>query len=147
MSDILDTAYPDPEDFTVCWLQPVIRAATARDPGDGFPFALVEFIVGTDCPDEGVFDGVVQVDYLDTERDGLTAVQAASVTSQVGHRRMQLLGQQISDVPMSDGSTANCDYLTTLESPHRMDYPNERVVRYTARYRLGLQFVAADTAS
>ena len=142
MTLLADSAAPDAEDFTVCWLQPQLRAGVERKTDDPFPFAIVQLVTGEDCVDSGTEDDIIQVDYLDTARDGLTAVQAAKMSARDGHRRMLYLAKHIPNVLLSDARWANCDYLGTLQVPKRMDYPNERVVRYTARYTLGLSFVA-----
>ena len=144
MTLLADSAAPDAEDFVVCWLQPQIRAAVERRTDDPFPFAIVQLITGDDCVDSGTEDDIVQVDFLDCARDGLTAVQAAKSTAFDGHRRMLYLAKHIPNVLLSDARWANCDYLKTLQVPKRMDYLNERVVRYTALYALGLSFVAVD---
>ncbi len=144
--DLLPDSAPDAEDFVCSWLQPVMRAATERKTNDPWPFAIVQLLTGEDCVDSGTEDDVVQVDYLDVARDGLTKGQAAKLSAREGHRRMMYLAKHCPDVELSDGSTANCDYLDA-EVPARMDYPNELVVRYTARYTLGLSFVAADSES
>jgi hypothetical protein len=72
----------------------------------------------------------------------MLAAQAAKLTARRVHRRMTLLARQSPTVTLSDGSLANTDYVTPLLKPRRMEYPNERVVRYVARYQLGLSYVA-----
>jgi hypothetical protein len=140
--DLLTEHAPDAEDFVVSWLQPIIRAAVERKTEDEFPFAIVQYITGTDSVDHGTEDGVIQIDVLDEARDGVVAVQAAKYTADQVHRRMMFLARHIPDVTMSDSSVANCDYLNTTEKFHRQPYQNDKVVRYTARYALGLSYVA-----
>jgi len=140
--DLLTEESPDAEDFVVCWLQEIIRAGTERKADDGFPFAIVQYLTGVDSVDHGTEDGVIQVDVLDTARDGMLAAQAAKVTARQVHRRMMYLAKHIPDVTMSDGTVANCDYLNTTERFNRKSYLNEKVVRLTARYALGLSYVA-----
>lgn len=130
----------------ICWLQPWIvglgGAAGIEFKTDGpVPFAIVEFVTGADSVDEGTEDGVIQVDFL---HSAATAAQKQDAKAFVreGHRRMLYLAKHIPAVEMSDGSEATCDYLNTLMKPKRMDYLNEKVVRYTARYALGLSVVA-----
>lgn len=141
-TDLYPDQAPDSEDFFVSWLQPVMRAGTERKSGDDYPFALVQHITGDDCLDEGTDDGVVQVDFFDKARGDLVAAQTAKSAARRGHRRILYLAQHLPDVEMSDGSTANADYVTTVLTPTRMDYPDESVVRYTARYAVGLSYVA-----
>lgn len=135
---------PDSEDFFVSWLQPLMRAGTERKTGDALPFALVQHITGDDCLDEGTDDGVVQVDFFDTARNGFVAAQNAKTIARQGHRRILYLALHLPDVEMSDGTTANADYVTTVMTPTRMDYADDSVVRYTARYAVGLSYVADD---
>lgn len=56
---------------------------------------------------------------------------------------MTLLGLTYPDVTLSDGTVAGIDYLTVLIRPHREPFGDETVVRYVARYKLGLSYVAA----
>lgn len=127
---------PDAEDFTVCWLQPLLRSAVERDTDDVLPFATIQRVAGEDDLDCGTDDPVVQVDILDR---GVVAAKAAANDV---HRRMLLLFHECSDVVMSDGSTANLDFGRTLMKPVRMPYADAKIVRYVARYQLGLSYVA-----
>ena len=143
MTDLDDRESPDDEDFVVCWMQPQLRSATERDSDDEFPFCVVAHIDGADDPDCGDADGVVQLDFYDKARDGMTAVQAAKMTARAGHRRMRLL-RESPDVVLSDGSTANVDYFTVVLQPFRNSYSNPDVIRYTARYALGFSDVTVS---
>lgn len=138
--DLLPEESPDAEDFFTSWLQPMMRAGTEHKQTDGYPFAVVQYISGSDDPFTGVEDGVVQVDFFDTARSGMVAAQAAKITARDGHRRIMYLAKHLSDVTMSDGSTANCDYIATTLKPTRMEYADEKVVRYVARYQVGLSY-------
>lgn len=141
--DLLDRDAPDSEDFMVCWLQPLMRAATERRTDDPLPFAVVQCISAVDDPDTGVDDEIVQVDFLDEARGGLPAAAAAKQTALRGHRRITRCSRYVDPVLMSDGSTAFADYLDTVMRPVRMEYPNDQVVRYVARYRIGLSYIAS----
>lgn len=142
--DLLSEEAPDAEEFFVSWLQPLLRAATEHKTTDSYPFAVVQYISGADDECTGVEDGVVQVDFFDTARDGMVAAQAAKMTARQGHRRIMFLAKHIADVELSDGSVANCDYIETSLKPIRMDYADEQVVRYVARYQVGLSYVPVD---
>lgn len=131
---MLDEAAPDAEDFVVCWLQPLLRAAVERDT-DELPYAGVQVVVDESDPDAGTDDLVVQVDILDR------GVAAAKSTANKVNRRMELLFRECSDVVMSDGRTANPDFGRTLRKPIREPYADEQIVRYVARYALGLSYV------
>ena len=142
-ADLLDDEPPDVEDFLCCWLAPLIRTATERRPDDPLPFCVVARIAGTDDIDEGRDDPVVQLDIFDTARGGLLAPQAAGVTKRDVHRRMNYLARHLdTNVTMSDGSTANAETVATVLKPFRMKYPDDTIVRYVARYQLGLAYVA-----
>lgn len=147
MPDLLDHETPDEEDFVVSWLQAVMRSATERKSDDELPFAQVQYLTGTDDECYGTSDGVVQVDFYDCARDGLTAAQAAKDTARLGHRSMMFLARNIPDVLLSNGTIAHADYVNTTMKPVRTPYANERVVRYTARYELGLSYVAVNDES
>lgn len=131
---LLDEDAPDAEDFTTCWLQPLLRAAVERDTTE-LPFAGVQQVAGPDDPDAGTADPVIQLDIL-----GL-GVAAAKIAAIKVHRRMLLLFRESSDVVMSDGRTANLDFGRTLLLPSRMPYADDKIVRYVARYQLGLSYV------
>ncbi|MGV0785111.1 hypothetical protein [Mycolicibacterium sp. XJ775] len=126
---------PDAEDFTACWLQPLLRAAVERKTDDVLPFATIQRVAGDDDPDCGTDDPVVQVDIL-----GLGVVAAKTAANEV-HRRMLLLFRDCSDVIMSDGRTANLDFGRTLMKPVRMPYGDDKIVRYVGRYHLALSYV------
>ena len=147
MPDLLDHETPDEEDFVVSWLQSVMRSATERKADDDLPFAQVQYVAGSEDEDAGTSDGVIQVDFYDCARDGLTAEQAAKDTARLGHRSMLFLARNVPEVVLSNGCTACADYVTTTMRPVRMPYANDRVVRYTARYELGLSYVAVNDES
>lgn len=134
---LLDEAAPDAEDFVVCWLQPLLRAAVERDT-DELPYAGVQVVVDISDPDCGTEDTVVQVDILDR------GVAAAKTAANRVNRRMELLFRECSDVVMSDSRTANLDFGRTLMKPVRMPYADDQIVRYVARYQLGLSYVTVS---
>ena len=129
---------PDVEDFTVSWMAPLMRSAVERENDDVTPFCVVTRISGADDPDIGTDDPVVQLDFYGV------GVAAAKIAANQGHRRMMLLARESGDVTMSDESVANCDFVETLIKPFRMAYEHELIVRYTARYRVGLSYVATS---
>ena len=130
---------PDAEDFVSCWLQPLLRAGVEREKSDGYPFAVVQRVSGLDIPESGLDDPVVQLDILHKGAVGVAKKHANDV-----HRRMTLLGLTYPDVTMSDGSVAGIDYLRVLIRPHRETFGDDTVVRYVARYKLGLSYVAVS---
>lgn len=134
-ADLLSETAPDAEDFVVQWLLPLYPAATERTTGDALPFCVVARISGPDDPDEGLDQPVVQVDTF-----GVGAA-AASLAAKDVHRRMLYLAKHSADVTMSDSSLANADWVETLLKPFRMPYQDDQIVRYVARYQLGLSYV------
>lgn len=127
---------PDVEDFTVAWLQPLLRTAVERGIDDPLPFCVVARISGGDDPEHGTDDPVVQLDFYGSGPAG------AKTAANQGHRRMMLLARESGDVTLSDESVANCDFVETILKPFRMAYEHDQIVRYTARYRVGLSYVA-----
>lgn len=129
---------PDEEDFTVCWMQAVMRTAVERDLDDVLPFCEVTGISGPDDADRGTSDPVVQLDFY------AQGAEAAKAAAKQGHRRMNLLFRTAANVTMSDGSIANADFGECLLRPFRMPYQHDQIVRYTARYLLGLSYVTVS---
>lgn len=129
---------PDAEDFVVSWLKSVIRSGVERRQGDEWPFALVQRVSGFDIPELGFDDPVIQVDLLHKGSVGSAKTWALDV-----HEHMIELGLTYPNVTLSDSTVAAPDYLKVLISPHRQPFGDETVVRYVARYKLGLSYVAA----
>lgn len=142
-AELYDLDAPDSEDFVVSWLAPLMRSATERDTDDELPFALVQLVSSEEEPDCGEAEHAIQVDFFDTARNGFRAVQQAKMTAREGHRRMLLMARELPTVVLSDGSTVGADYLFVTMRPQRMPYANESIVRFVARYRLGLSYVTA----
>lgn len=132
---LLEMDAPDEEDFVACWLQPVIRAAVDRELGDELPFVTVERIPGTDDENQGTDEPVVQLDIYDR------GVEAAKTAAKLVHRRMLRLFQDCPNVTLSDDSVASIDFGETVIKPFRMTYADDQIIRYTARYHLGLTYV------
>lgn len=141
-ADLLDEDTPDVEDFCCAWLAPLLRTATERRNDDTLPFCVVTRIAGADDAHTGIDTAVVQLDIYDGEHDGRVAAQNAALTAKDVHRRMTLLARELTTVTLSTGALANADHVDTVIKPFRMDYANERIRRYTARYELGLSYVA-----
>lgn len=141
--ELVDEDAPDCRDFVVSWMSEAMRSALRRTTDDVFPFALVQLITATEDAESGTVDNVIQIDYLDVARDGMEAAEAANATATRGHRRMKVLARNpLEDVVLSDGSTANLDYLRPTLGPIEQPYINDRVVRLVARYEMGFSNVA-----
>jgi hypothetical protein len=136
-AELAGRAAPDVEELVVAWLAPVVRSAVERRPGDPLPFCVVQRVAGGDDPDRGHDEPIVQLDYL------AEGVEAASAGANLVHRRMTYWARTLAAVAMHDGCLVNPDYLDTLFSAERMPYAHDRIVRYVARYQVGLSYVAA----
>ncbi|MGU3650689.1 hypothetical protein [Mycolicibacterium sp. A43C] len=143
MSLLLDEDAPDVEDFVSCWLQPLLRAGIERKKDDPWPFALVQRIDGSDSPESGLDDPVVQIDVLYRAVGPDVDAAAGKIWANKVHRRMTKLGVEYPDVTLSDGSVSGLDYLRVLRRMKREPFGDDMVVRYVARYALGLSYVAA----
>ena len=144
---LLDEDAPDAEDFVVCWLQPILRAATERDPGDALPFAVVQRVAGSDDQNCGEDEAVVQIDvFAATTNASLAEGLAPNVAKYWAKRvtrRMNRLSRNLDDdVTMSDGSVANADYVANVMKPVRMPYQDESIVRVVGRWSIGRSYVA-----
>lgn len=135
--DILDTAPPNVEETIVAWLADLGRAGVLRKPADELPFRLVHRVTGTDNLTIGSDDAVVSVHTFDTTMAG------ASAEADRTHQRMMYLAQHpLTNIELTDGATANVDYVNTVEKPTYEDFKDPNVFRYVARYRVGLSFTA-----
>jgi hypothetical protein len=124
---ILDTAPADIETFVVGWLMPMYRTSIVRRAGDPYPFLLVQQLASKENLEESSADSVVQVDIMCEESLGEDT--ARDVKDRV-HARMLQLGRYLE----VDGTI---DWMKVFESPRRMQYGNEQIIRYVARYQFG----------
>lgn len=127
MTEILDTAPADIETFVVGWLMSMYRTSVSRRAGDPYPFLLIQQVVSKENLEESSADSVVQVDILCERSLGEDA--ARDVKDRV-HARMLQLGRYLE----VDGTI---DWMKVFESPRRMEYGNEQIIRYVARYQFG----------
>lgn len=127
MTEILDTAPADIETFVVGWLMPMYRTSVSRRAGDPYPFLLITQVASSEILDESSADQVVQVDILCERNLGEDA--ARDVKDRV-HARMLQLGRYLE----VDGTI---DWMRVFESPRRLQFGNEEIIRYVARYQFG----------
>lgn len=130
MTEILDVGPDDAETVAVQWLMgnPLYRAANTRRPGDPLPFVLVQKVPGgKESVEESTADELIQLDILSDKENG---EDAARNVKDVVHRRMLLLGRTLE-------TSGSFDWMTVKDSPFRLRYENETVIRYTARYLFG----------
>ncbi len=136
MTDLYEEDAPDAEDFVICAMASVMGCSGEKFTGNEWPFCIVQRVAGKDLPDQGIDYPVVQLDFY------APGVQAAKIAANDGHRRMIYLARNLVDITMSDGSTANADYVKTFQKAVRLPFKDELIVRYSARYELGLSYVA-----
>jgi hypothetical protein len=143
---LLGRAAPNAQAFVLAHLAPLNGLTTPpggvgslRNPKDPLPFRLVQRVAGandlfSDFP-------VVSVHTFGANTGNL-ADTLASRAADITHRRMLvLLDDPTTDVIMADGSIANCEYLEVKEAPRKEPYRDTSVIRYVARYELGLKLV------
>lgn len=136
MTDLHDEDAPDAEDFAVSAMASVMRTSVERFTGSEWPFCVVQRVAGEDNPEQGIDYPVIQLDFYAPGK------QAAKTAANEGHRRMMYLARNLVDITMSDGSIANADYVKTFQKAVALPYKDDLIVRYSARYELGLSYVA-----
>ncbi|MBF6060510.1 hypothetical protein IU500_06930 [Nocardia terpenica] len=122
----------DIEVFTISYLAPLgaVRAEMPNVPPT--PFWLVTRISGSD---DGITDwGTIQVDVFAATRD------AARVAARAMHARMLALTAKT--VVATDEGPARIDHRRTLLTPAYLDYQDENLRRYVARYELASRLTA-----
>jgi hypothetical protein len=134
MTEIAAFGPEDVETLVVQWLASLYRTANVRRPGDPLPFLLVEHVAGTESIDESSADLVVQVNILNDKVLGED--EARDVKNRV-HRRMLLLGRYLE-------VDATVDWMKVFESPRRLAFQNDKVIRYAARYQFGQTYDQID---
>jgi len=134
--ELLDSAPPNAEETVVAWLAELGRAGVLRKPTDPLPFRLVHRVTGTDDLNIGSDDAVVSIHTFDATMDG------ASAEADRTHARMLYLAKNsLTNIDLIDGTTANVDFVNTVEKPIYVEYGDPGTFRYVARYRVGFSFV------
>ncbi len=137
MTALYDQAPPNAVEYVIAWLRPLGLTDWNRPSGETLPFRMVNGV--TDVEDDNLFtdDQVVSVHTF-----AATYTEASDAAAQT-HRRMQLLIHNPGlDVTLLDNSVVNADYVQTLMAPQWVDYADQTLNRFVARYQLGLSFVA-----
>lgn len=139
---VLDEDAPDEEEFVVCALQSVMRTAGEMPANNqDWPFCTVVRVSGDDDPVAGTDDPVIQLDFYGKGSTRDESLVAAKTAAKQGHRRMMQLAKYGDAVTLSDDSDVSADFITTVLKPFRMAFEHDLVVRYTARYLVGLSYV------
>lgn len=133
---LLDEAPPNAESVTVAWLSELGPASIVRKAGDPLPFRLVTRVAGAD-------DGYELDRAVVSVHTFATTMSNAAREADKTHRRMLYLAQNpLTDIVLPGNRVANVTFCQTFQSPNPLDYGDEQIERYVARYRLGLSFVA-----
>lgn len=129
---------PNATDFVIAWLAPLSTAGAVgakRPEGAVLPYRMVNRVTGTD-------DGIsVDVAVVSVHTFAATDGEAKREADTTQQRMSLLVADPLNDVAMHDNSIANAAWVETVEYPHKQDYADPNIVRYVARYRLGLTFI------
>lgn len=137
--ELLDDDAPDVEQVVAVWLRELGRAGTVYTSGDQLPYRVVKRVAGTDDLDLGDDFAVISVHTF------AATMRAAKTETRLTHRRMNYLARYPhTDIELSDGTIVNIDSCVCTEKPTEETYSAD-VVRYVARYRIGLAFTPAGS--
>lgn len=136
-SQLIPDAPPSAEVALVAWLTPLGRTGTQRAANEALPFRIVKRVAGADDPVIGIDTASVSVHTL------AATVQAAHDEARLTHRRMAVLARSPqTEITLFDQSTVCVDYCRTTMSPVEIDYGEPGIVRYVARYDVGVSYTA-----
>lgn len=139
MTELYNEAPPNAVEYVIAWLRPLGLCDVKRPAGETLPYRMVNGLPGEE--DDNLFtdDPIVSVHTF--AADYTAASDAAADT----HRRMQLLIHNPGrDVTLTDSTVVNADYVKTVQTPMWVDYGDNTINRFVARYQLGLSFVAVS---
>lgn len=136
--DLSPISAPPIELVVSAWLAPWARG-TRRRAGDPVPYRLINAVAGTASESVGE-DWVVSIHTF------AGSPYEAMLEAKDTDDRMMLLArnpQSVITLPEPDGRVVNVDYVTRSMLPTMVDYNDPNVVRYVARYEIGLSYTAA----
>jgi hypothetical protein len=134
VTEVYWLAPPNAVEFVIAWLRPLGLVDVKRPAGETLPYRMVNGVAAVDDPDQGLDQTVVSVHTFDTD---YTAANDAAVAT---HQRMLLLVSDPSRDVTLTGGVANADWVETVQKPIWLDYGDNTINRFVARYRLGLSF-------
>lgn len=135
--ELLDESAPAAERVVSAWLAPWKRG-TRRLSGDAVPYRLIHTVAGVDNPETGLTEAVVSIHTF------ASTPEAAILESDKTHRRMLLLANNpLANITISTGQVVCVDYVKTAMLPTQVDYDDPNVIRYVARYDIGLSYTPA----
>lgn len=131
--ELLPDIAPNVERVLVAWLTPLGRSGTRRKAEEALPFRLVHRVAGADDPEVGIDTATVSVHTL-------AAPDVASDEATRTHRRICVLTvNPFTEITVS-GQVVNVDYCIPRMSPTPVDYEDPNVIRYVARYEVGISY-------
>jgi hypothetical protein len=145
--ELFGEAPPNSLTFVLAHLLPLADSpdhlGIERREGGPLPFFWVHLLDEVEFLTERKVEALISLHTLAEAVDGLDADTVAIREGGRAHQRMLVLADNpLTDVPMPDGTLANCEYLRTLERPVLRDYGSDTISRTKAVYRIGLSFVA-----
>jgi hypothetical protein len=130
---------PNEVEYVIAWQRGVIACDVHRPAGGPSPYCMVNGLGGE--VDDNVFTGDPVVTLHSFGGTYEEASDAATVTDD----RMNLLILNPGlDVTLKSGVIVNADYVKTLQTPFWLDYGDNTINRFVARYRVGLSSVAVS---
>ncbi|MBF9328481.1 hypothetical protein [Mycobacteroides chelonae] len=126
---------PEPIVMMLAHLAPLGPCEMERNSDDPLPFRQVNLIDGTYDPNLFYCTAVLSIHTL-----GKTIAEAHREAIKTDQRIM-LLGSEIVDIPMPDGTVANVDYLDFQQRSALREYKADNVFRLKAICELGLSFI------
>lgn len=125
------------EEALSAYFAPMRRSSAVWETDDALPFTLIQMIGGTEDPEVGFADPLVQVETLcDKSLGYINAKQEKQKT----HQAMVYLARYQPRLVLN-GRTFGVDYVQVTEMPNKKPFGVTTVIRYVGRYKIGLQYV------
>ncbi len=127
---------PNYVEYVIAWQRSVIECDVHRPSSGPLPYCMVNGLGGE--VDDNVFTGdpVVTLHTF-----GGTYEQASDAADLTDDRMNLLIRNPGLDVTLKSGVIVNADYVQTLLSPFWLDYGDNTINQFVARYRVGLTSV------
>jgi hypothetical protein len=133
-----DEAPDDVEEALTAYLTGLRTTAISRRPRDPLPFNLIRNIGGGEDPELGFSDPLVSVRTLCDKKLGEDVAAGHCAET---HKWMINLARVQEDIAISGGRIVNFDYVTVVEMPHWIEFPDDQVLCKLGRYGIGLSYV------
>lgn len=133
--ELHDQVPPNAIVMMLAHLAPLGLCEMERDPEDPLPFRQVNLIDGTYDPNLFYCTAVLSIH---TFGKTITEAHREAINTD---QRIMLLGADIVDVPMPDGTVANVDYLDFQQRSSLREYKADNVYRLKAVCEVGLSFI------